>query len=82
MIYKTIRRSLIDYTTPAWNPSISDTQLRNLHTVQNFALRTASVFHIPGELLHHEARLESFREHCTNHTIESSTERPITRAMR
>ena len=65
--YKAIGRSLIDYASPAWSPCISDTQWKNLQTVQNTALRIVTGCHAitPEDHLHQETKVLPVKNHCT-----------------
>ena len=40
--YKTITRPIIEYASTVWSPTVSDTNLNKLQTIQNSSLRTAT----------------------------------------
>ncbi len=64
-VYITSMRSVLDYAGPAWQPWLSQTQLKKLETVQNKALRlvTGQYSSTPVEALRVEAGIESYTTH-------------------
>ena len=65
--YKAIAHTLIDYAAPVWAPSISDTQITRLQTVQNQALRIVTGGHTmtAESHLHDECKILTMRGHCS-----------------
>ena len=64
--YKSICRSILEYATPIWSPSISDTNWEKLQVIQNKALRIATGCYNKASPshLHQECKMLPVREHC------------------
>ena len=65
LIYKQYIRSVLDYASPAWAPSASQTAHKKLQTIQNSALRiiTGCTQTTPIEHLHAETKVLKLHEH-------------------
>ena len=65
MIYKAVRRSIINYAALVWSTNIRDTNYRNIQYTQNEALRIATGYHKMSSVdhLHAEPKLLKVREH-------------------
>jgi hypothetical protein len=66
MTYKSICRSTLEYASPIWTPSISDSNWGKLQRVQNSALRIATGCHNMAHWshLHQECKVLPVRNHC------------------
>ena len=64
-MYIATQRSVLDYAAAAWQPWLSDSQLKKLEVAQNKALRlvTGQYSSTPTEALRLEAGVESYRTH-------------------
>ena len=64
-VYIATQRSVLDYAAAAWQPWLSDSQLKKLEVAQNKALRlvTGQYSSTPTEALRLEAGVESYRTH-------------------
>ena len=64
-VYVTKMRNVLDYAGPAWHPSLSDSQFKNLEVAQNRCLRsiTGQYANTNLDLLRLEAGLPSYRTH-------------------
>jgi hypothetical protein len=58
LIYKQYIRSIIEYASPAWHPTLAPSNLNKLQTLQNHALRiiTGCTLMTPIPHLHHETK--------------------------
>ena len=65
MTYKTVGRSIINYTAPVWSTYLRDTNYRNIQYTQNDALRIATGCHKMSSVdhLYVEAKMLKVREH-------------------
>ena len=65
--YKSICRTTLEYATPIWSPTISDSCWTRLQAVQNQALRVATgCLAMTGvDHLHQETKVLPLREHST-----------------
>ena len=65
MTYKSIGRSIINYSAPVWSINLRDTNYRNIRYTQNDALKIATgclkMFSV--DHLHVEAKILKVREH-------------------
>jgi hypothetical protein len=73
--YNTITRPIIEYGGPVWSPLISTTNLNNLQTIQNSALRIATGCTADTNITHlHQETLElPLKEHLFLHANQLKT---------
>jgi hypothetical protein len=64
-VYKQYIRSVLDYASPSWAPSISDANLNSLQVVQNKALKISigCTRTSPTEHVHHETKVLKMSDH-------------------
>ena len=65
--YKALGQSVLNYGCPIWSPGLKDSNWKQLQTLQNSALRTATgcVLMTPIHHLHTETKILPVKEHCT-----------------
>ena len=70
--FQAIVRPVLEYAAPVWAPTIVDTNINRLQTVENSALRIAAGCHLmsPIEHLHSESMILPIRRHIRMHTVQ------------
>ena len=65
LVFKQYMRSVMDYASPSWHSTLSNTQLNKLQTTQNTALKIilGSTQTTPTEHLHTEAKMLTIKQH-------------------